>query len=114
MNKIRWKDECVTLSERQIYLANMRFEETDEWKTRPVVVVKSRGDTCSVMEITSRPASYESDVKILDLMCTGLNRESVIQTKKRRRIYKSSLRTYLGVLSHHDMRRVENVARLCQ
>ena len=107
MNKIRYKKENATPARWQVWLAYVGFEGSDGGKKRPVLVTDVRGDSCSVMEISSQPPAHESDVIILEPYWAGLNRESVIQTRKARTVRKDSLRAYLGILSDNDRRRVK-------
>ena len=109
MNRIRYKKDTTSPSEWQIWLAYVKYEGESGGKKRPVLITGIGDATCSILEITSQPPIYESDIPIADLYWTGLNKESVIQTKKFRRIPKDSLLTFCGTLSNLDRRRVKDI-----
>ena len=108
MNRIRYKKPNVRLSAWQIWLAYVRYEGSSEGKKRPVLVTEVRGDTCTVAEITSQPPAHATDVPILYMYHTGLNKDSVVQTRKRRTVPRDSLRDYMGYLTGEDIQRVRN------
>lgn len=111
MNKFRFKKESVSPAVWQIWLAYVPFEGTGGGKKRPVVVIGTDGQYCTVAEMTSKPPAFVSDVAVIDLNTAGLGKESVIQTRKIRRLSKMSLSSYLGTLSNADRERVRDAIK---
>jgi len=111
MNKVRYKKEVITPTAWQIWHTYVLFEGNDYGKKRPVLVRETNGLFCTIMEITSKPPSHETDVPIDDLVTAGLGKESVVQVRKTRTIPKASLEEYRGFLSHSDRNRVKDAIR---
>ena len=112
MSKIRYKRNRPSPSAWQVWLAYVEFEGNIGGKKRPVLVTGIRGGACSIMEITSRPPEYITDVPIIDLISAGLEKESAVQTRKRRTIHRSSLIDCMGILSAEDRYTVKRASEL--
>ena len=115
MNKIRYKKEVVAPSMWQVWWACIKYDGAEGYKKRPVLVMGTKGDECTIAEMSSRPPSYDSDVPIVDLVHAGLTKESVVKTWTLRAVSKSSLKSRMGNLSYVDRDRVKNAieARVC-
>lgn len=87
----------------------LRFDGLNEGKKRPVLVIGTNGNMCSIAEISSQPPAYTSDVELVEWNMAGLDRESIVQTGKTRTVARDSLREYKGKLSGNDIRRVKYV-----
>ena len=112
MNKFRYKKVTVSPSAWQIWLVYVKYTGDDGGKKRPVLITEVKGDICSVIEISSQPPVYATDIFIADLCSAGLDRDSVIQIRKTRTVKISDLTDYKGILSSEDRRRVKNVRGL--
>ena len=102
----------VILSAWQVWLTYVKFEGNVGGKKRPVLVTGVKGDSCSIMEITSQIPEYITDVPITDLISAGLDKESAIQTRKRRTIQRDSLIDCMGILSVEDRYSVKRASEL--
>jgi len=111
MNKIRYKKNNTSPAKWQVWLTYVGFDGSEGGKKRPVLVTGVAGNSCSIMEISSQPPAYESDIPLIDPYWAGLSKESVIQTRKVSAVRKESLRLYLGDLSEDDRRRMRGLVR---
>ncbi|MDR0767792.1 MAG: type II toxin-antitoxin system PemK/MazF family toxin [Methanosarcinales archaeon] len=109
--KIPLKKKNISLSPWQVWFAYVEFDGSNGGKKRPVLVTEVKGTDCSVMEITSQPFAYITDIPIADLYSAGLNQKSVIQTRKRRVLRRGSLIEYRGKLSYEDINNVKRAWR---
>ena len=115
MNKIRYRKDIAAPSMWQVWWACVKYDGTEGYKKRPVLVMGTDEKECTIAEMSSRPPSYKTDVPVMDLVHAGLMRESVIKTQTLRTIPKDSLRSRLGQLSYVDRDRVKKAitARMC-
>jgi len=109
MNKMRFNKEHPAPVTWQVWLAYVHFEGNEGGKKRPVLVIETRGSSCTIAEITSKPPTCLTDIPISDTDTAGLGRESVIQTRKTRTISKTNLKSYLGALSYSDRNAVKDI-----
>lgn len=66
------------MNKSDIYWAEVKFQENDETKTRPALVIGSSKDTVSVLKITTKGTSSEYQYEILEWEAAGLTRPSYI------------------------------------
>jgi len=108
MNKIRYKKDITAPSMWQVWWACIKYDGADGYKKRPVLVMGTDGNECTIAEMSSRSPSYKTDVPVMDLVHAGLTKESVVKTQTLRTIPKDSLRSRIGYLSYTDRDRVKS------
>ena len=67
------------------------FEDTNESKIRPALVIKDEGDELVVLKITSKHKGRQWDIEIPKDDFNGLSMDSVIQADRVERLKKSKL-----------------------
>ena len=79
----------------EIVEASFPYEDSEEEKVRPVLVLKDYGEEMLVMKITSKHKGREWDIEIPAGNFSGLTKASVIQTDRCKKISKSKLSTII-------------------
>lgn len=89
-----------------IYWADFAYEDTNEVKRIPVVVMGG-GVVVDIAKVTTHKPHYKYDLVLLDWESEGLNAKSTIRLDKRMRVSKDYLQKYIGHLSDKDIKRIE-------
>ena len=89
-----------------IYWADFAFEDTNEVKRRPVVIIEN-GTVVDIAKVTKHKPRYKYDLVLLDWEKEGLSTKSTIRLDKRMRVSQDHLKKYIGHLSDKDIQRIE-------
>lgn len=89
-----------------IYWADFAYEDTNEVKRIPVVVMGG-SVVVDIAKVTTHKPRYKYDLVLLDWESEGLNAKSTIRLDKRMRVSKDYLQKYIGHLSDRDIKRIE-------
>ena len=100
----------------EIYRAFVAFEQdTNTFKTRPIVVVKDKGDTVLCLRCTSKHKTYNPYIQypVRDMESAGLNGskngESYIDLSSTIEIKKFYIYKRLGKLSSEDIEQLQDI-----
>lgn len=100
----------------EIYLVNFPYEDTNQVKTRPAVVLLADNEnhTFMALKITKTQRSYDSfNIPIFDWPTSGLRYQSYIRCNKLQSFSTNDIFTttksngYLGKLSNEDMQKMK-------
>lgn len=93
-----------------LYMAKVKFEENDNYKKRPVLLLRYSGNNAICRKVTSQPKrpNYPGEVELLDWKKEGLHKLSVVRMSKHLTLDKSDLIHKIGDLTDTDQERVEN------
>lgn len=87
----------------EIYWAEVKFEETEETKTRPVVIINDTMAFVLAFGVYSQiPRPGMNDYVIRDWEKAGLQHQSTIHTDRMIKIDKSKVSNKIGELSKRD------------
>ena len=89
-----------------IYWADFAFEDTNEVKSRPVVIIEN-GTVVDIAKVTKHKPHYKYDLVLLDWEKEGLSTKSTIRLDKCMRVSQDHLQKYIGHLSDKDIQRIE-------
>ena len=73
-----------------IYWADFAFEDTNEVKRRPVVIIEN-GTVVDIAKVTKHKPRYKYDLVLLDWEKEGLSTKSTIRLDKRMRVSQDHL-----------------------
>lgn len=87
-----------------IYLAKVRFEDSAEYKKRPVLLLYYKNGKAVCRKVTSQPVitNYPGEVELLDWNKEGLRKPSVVRMSKHFLLDKSDLIHKIGNLTQED------------
>ncbi|MDR0523171.1 MAG: type II toxin-antitoxin system PemK/MazF family toxin [Candidatus Methanoplasma sp.] len=81
----------------EIWLADVEFEGAPGHKKRPVLVLGAKAGGIELMEITSQPIRRTfADVEVPGTVDTGLEKDSIIRTGRRRTVPREAMIRRLG------------------
>ncbi|MCM3671536.1 type II toxin-antitoxin system PemK/MazF family toxin [Mesobacillus maritimus] len=98
----------------EVWLANVIFKDTREYKQRPVLIVGNElalDIDVIVAPITSQQGRSKFDVVIEYWQHAGLYKPSIVRTSKIHSIHESELKRKLGIFKSHDLERVLHTCR---
>lgn len=93
----------MTIKQWEIYWAKVRFEDSPEVKTRPVVIINANIVAIVCLKITSQNRGDEPpEYSIREWQKAGLDKESYIRHDKFIRLRESDLGEKIGRLNEID------------
>lgn len=102
-----------------VWLASVRYEDTNQVKIRPVVIVKTiKGEQIVLaLKVTSHPPreEYPGEYVLTEWRYAGLDRESTVRVSKQVKIGRGAFGRRLGALHAVDVvqiKRIMNEIRL--
>jgi len=93
----------------EVWFANVKFEDTDEIKKRPVLIIGNNSGLAISLKITTHEPRYNSDYPLKYWARAGLDKESVVMTSKILYLKDEDLVRYFGRISEHDMLQIQNI-----
>lgn len=89
----------------EIWIARVKFEDSDEIKNRPVLILENGQAFILALKITSHcPREYCSgEYKVTNWEKSGLDRQSTVRCSKRLRLIESDLVHRIGRLHPYDI-----------
>lgn len=95
------------MNKYDIYLADVPFQETDETKLRPILILNDAAFLVSIFPITSKGKTAQTHYKIIEWREAGLDRESYISLEPKKMTDKSMIRKKIGQLQAIDIFKLE-------
>lgn len=95
----------------EIYWAKVGFEETDESKIRPVVILNNEIEYVETIKVTTKfPKKYDSfDYRLLKSKEAGLKEESTARVSKQPKIFKEYIFKKIGNLKLEDIIKIRHL-----
>ncbi|MCT7550956.1 type II toxin-antitoxin system PemK/MazF family toxin [Aliarcobacter butzleri] len=90
----------------KIYLAKIYFTDLNEYKIRPVLVIKVLDEDCICLQLTTQYYNSKILVSNDDLIDGTLKKESLIVVPKNFTLHKSILFKYLGKLNDEKQKEI--------
>lgn len=97
-----------------VYLARVRFVESDRFKIRPVVTVSSpvgKYGIVSVLPVSSRELTEDGDVALKLWRTAGLIRESTVRIHRVLSIAQGDLQEEIGSLQTDDIASIKSALK---
>lgn len=89
-----------------VWLAWFRYEDSDEAKQRPVLVLDDGTVFVLVAKMTSSKPALVTDYQLIEWEKAGLQRQTTVQLDKRRQMTESQLIHEIGRLSIIDIQNI--------
>lgn len=91
-----------------LFLACVYFEDTHEYKIRPVMCISDNGKYIQGRKITSKPKrnNYPGEFEIEEWQQAGLKEPSVVRMSKYVTIPKRDVKKFIGHLTLNDIRKL--------
>ena len=83
----------------KIYLAKIYFTDLSSYKIRPVLVIKTMGDDCICLQLTSQYKNKGIKLEKNDLIDGELKKDSLVIVPKNFTLHKNTLTKYIGKIS---------------
>lgn len=95
----------------KIFLAKVGYENSNDSKVRPILVLKKIGNTIIARSITTKEPrnNYPGEYRVKDIKTAGLPKPSVIRMSKHLFVNSSDVYRQLGELSIEDAKNVEKL-----
>lgn len=94
-----------------LYTANVKFEDTNEVKSRPVLVLSIKGNIADCRKVTSSSerSSYPGEYPLQDWKQENLTKPSVVRMSKHILLSPKDLRKRISVLTEKDIAGVKEL-----
>ena len=93
----------------EIWLAEVKYEESDDMKKRPVLIVGEKDTFIISLKMTSHEKRHDSDYSLKHWQRAGLDKETVVRTSKICRLVESDFIHKLGRISEHDILEIQKI-----
>lgn len=98
-----------TIDKWHIWMANVKFEDSDEVKERPVLIMNNAVYAISAFKMTGTNRGDKfPEHRIRNCQAAGLTKETSVRLDKLLRLDKSVLTTYVGKLGFEDRFLIES------
>lgn len=84
----------------KLYLAKIYFTDLSSYKIRPVLVIKTIGDDCICLQLTSQHKNKGIQLENNDLIDGVLKKKSLIIIPKNFTLHKNIMLKYIGEVSN--------------
>jgi hypothetical protein len=94
-----------------IYFARVKFEDSDEIKIRPVLILNETSYAVISLKMTSQPARAwdMGDYTLRDWKESGLSKQTVVRVSKICRLTGKDMLKKIGVVSSYDWYKIEEL-----
>jgi mRNA-degrading endonuclease toxin of MazEF toxin-antitoxin module len=90
----------------EIWWANVKFEDTDEYKRRPVLIISANANSCTAYKLTSQSERI-GEYALRDWEKSGLPKPSVVRVKHIVFLESRDLYQKIGPVSLFDRNNIE-------
>ena len=93
-----------------VWLANVRFEDTPETKKRPVVITETGESFILALKVTSHePRNMWGEYRLIEWRAAGLQRQSTVRISKRLKLPESAMVHRIGTLHAADVVAIRSI-----
>lgn len=96
------------MSQWDIYLANVPFEDVPQSKVRPVLVIDDTAVIIDCIKMTSKPPR-RGEYVLKDWENAGLHKQTAVRISKRLRLEKARLIKQIGKLQLNDIVEIQKL-----
>jgi len=93
----------------EVWFAKVKFEDSDEIKKRPVLILGEKNGFAISLKITTHTPRYYSDYLLKHWTRAGLDKESVVMTSKTLLLNDDDLVQCFGRISEYDMLQIQSI-----
>ena len=93
----------------EIWFAKVKFEDSDEIKKRPVLILGEKNGFILSLKITTHTSRDSSDYALKYWAKAGLEKESVVMTSRVLLLNDDDLIRCFGRISEYDMLQIQNI-----
>ena len=92
-----------------MWLAKVKYEDSDEIKQRPVLIIGENLGLFLSLKMTSHTARNETDYLLKHWVQAGLKKATVVRTSKILALMENDFERKLGRLMEYDLIRIQNI-----
>ena len=93
----------------EVWFAEVKYEDSDEIKKRPILVIGENKGLIISLKMTSKKARDKLDYPLKHWAKVGLDKETVVRTSKICQLIDSDLIWKIGRLSEYDLIQIQNI-----